>query len=216
MKKVILDIGANSGYFSEYILINDNSSNVIAFEPNPKFEPNLRTISKSFYGRFNYELKAVANINGIGRFNFTVDPSGQLSSMLLPNPLGLWDNYSRKFSLKFKTRNVPICNGKFIAQKYGKEIYLCKIDVQGSDIFVARNLLKALNIKFLIIEFQTSSLRNESMYIDQKNCHQSRGSLVKLRKEEEGDPVHNTLFLQMVTELSIQVLQSTVQRSTFH
>jgi FkbM family methyltransferase len=40
MKKVILDIGANSGYFSEYILINDNSSNVIAFEPNPKFEPN--------------------------------------------------------------------------------------------------------------------------------------------------------------------------------
>jgi FkbM family methyltransferase len=178
MQKVILDIGANSGYFSEYILRNDNSSKVIAFEPNPKFQPNLETISKSFYGRFNYEMKAVANINGVGRFNFTVDPSGQLSSMLKPNPLGLWDSYSRKFSLKFNSQKVSICNGKFIEQKYGKEIYLCKIDVQGSDIFVARNLLKSLNIKFLVIEFQTSSLQSESMYVDQKNSLVDLGKLI--------------------------------------
>jgi FkbM family methyltransferase len=178
VQKVILDIGANSGYFSEYILINDKSSKVIAFEPNPKFQPNLESISKSFYGRFDFKLKAVADINGTGQFNFTVDPSGQLSSMLKPNPLGLWDNYSRKFSLKFSTKKVSICNGKFIEQNYGKEIYLCKIDVQGSDIFVARNLLQSLNIKFLVIEFQTSSLQNESMYIDQQNSLVNLANLI--------------------------------------
>jgi len=176
MQKIILDIGANSGYFSKFMLINDNSLKVIAFEPNSKFQPNLESISKTFSGRFIYEMKAVANINGVGRFNFTVDQNSQLSSLLKPNPQGLWDSYSRKFNLKFNTREVQICNGKSILQKYGKEIYFCKIDVQGSDVLVAHNLLKYLDIKFLLIEFQTSSLRNESMYFDQKN------SLVNLAK----------------------------------
>jgi len=177
MKKIILDIGANSGQFSEYVLKNLKQSKVIAFEPNSRFEPGFKTLCKKYNDRFDYEIKALADFNGTKTFYFTVDPSQQLSSLLKPNPAGLWDDYSKLYSINnFKASKVLTCNGKFIKQKYGKKIYLAKIDVQGSDISVARNLLLNLDINFLIIEFQSSSLKKESMYIGQNN------SLVELAK----------------------------------
>ena len=63
MRKVILDIGANSGSFSQYILENVNEAKVIAFEPNPKFEPNFKTLLEIYEGRFYYEIKAVSSIS---------------------------------------------------------------------------------------------------------------------------------------------------------
>lgn len=177
MKKIILDIGANSGQFSEYVLKNFKNSKVIAFEPNSKFEPSFKTLLKNYEDRFDYEIKALSDFNGTENFYFTVDPSQQVSSLLKPNPVGLWDSYSKLYSINnFKASKVLTCNGKFIEQKYGKKIYLAKIDVQGSDISVARNLLSNLDINFLIIEFQSSSLQNESLYVGQKN------SLVELAK----------------------------------
>lgn len=96
-------------------------------------------MQKDYKGRFNYEIKAVSNFTGLSKFYFTVDPSQQLSSLLKPNPLGLWDGYSKLFSINdYKTSEVLTCDGKFIKQKYGGEIYLAKIDIQGSDISVAR------------------------------------------------------------------------------
>ncbi len=177
MKKTILDIGANSGLFSEYVLKNLKNAKVIAFEPNSKFETSFKTLLKNYEGRFDYEIKAVSNFTGSSKFYFTVDPSQQLSSLLKPNPLGLWDGYSKLFSINdYKTSQVLTCDGKFIKQKYGEEIYLAKIDIQGSDISVARNLLLNLDIDFLIIEFQASSVQNESVYVGQEN------SLVDLSK----------------------------------
>lgn len=177
MNKIILDIGANSGLFSEYMLKSFNDVKVIAFEPNLRFEPNFKNLVKSYESRFNYEIKAISEVTGIAQFYFTIDPAQQLSSMLKPNPTGLWDVYSKTFNIKnFKASNISTCNGEFIKDKYGKKIYLAKIDVQGTDISVARNLLSNLDIKFLLIEFQASSLENESVYVGQKN------SLVELSK----------------------------------
>ena len=177
MKKLILDIGANSGLFSEYFLKNLKNTKVVAFEPNPKFEPNFKTLSKEYKDRFIYEIKAVSNYTGSSDFHFTIDPSQQLSSLLRPNPHGLWDGYSKLFSINdFKTSKVLTCDGKFIRQKYGKQVYLAKIDIQGSDISVARSLLTNLDINFLVIEFQASSLKGESVYVGQEN------SLVSLSK----------------------------------
>lgn len=177
MQKIILDIGANSGLFSEYVLKNLKSAKVIAFEPNSKFETSFKALIKEYEGRFEYEIKAVSNFTGSSEFYFTVDPSQQLSSLLKPNPLGLWDDYSKLFSINdYKTSKVLTCDGRFIKQKYGREIYLAKIDIQGSDISVARNLLLNLDIDFLIIEFQASSIQNESVYVGQEN------SLVDLSK----------------------------------
>ena len=175
--KIILDIGANSGQFSEYMLKSFNDVKVIAFEPNLRFEPNFKNLAESYKSRFNYEIKAISEVTGTAQFYFTIDPAQQLSSMLKPNPTGLWDVYSRTFNIKnFKTSNISTCNGEFIKDKYGKKIYFAKIDVQGTDISVARNLLSDLNIEFLLIEFQASSLENESVYIEQKN------SLIELSK----------------------------------
>lgn len=177
MNRIILDIGANSGQFSEYMLKSFNDVKVIAFEPNLRFEPNFKNLAESYEGRFDYELKAISEVIGKSQFYFTIDPSQQLSSMLKPNPTGLWDVYSKTFNIKnFKTSNISTCNGEFIKDKYGKKIYLAKIDVQGTDISVARNLLSDLEIEFLLIEFQASSLENESVYVGQKN------SLVELSK----------------------------------
>jgi FkbM family methyltransferase len=177
MRKVILDIGANSGLFSEYILQNVNEAKVIAFEPNPKFEPNFKTLLEIYEDRFSYEIKAVSSLIGSSEFFFTVDPSQQLSSLLKPNPLGLWDNYSKTHSIHdFKSSTVSTCDGKYIKREYGSEVYLAKIDIQGSDISVARNLLSNLDLDFLIIEFQASSLQEESVYVGQENSlvHLSR------------------------------------------
>jgi FkbM family methyltransferase len=177
VKKIVLDIGANSGQFSEYVLKNFKNSKVIAFEPNSRFEPRFKNLLKNYEGRFDYEIKALSNFNGTDKFYFTIDPSEQLSSLLKPNPVGLWDSYSKLYSINnVKASKVLTCNGKFIKQKYGGEIYLAKIDVQGSDISVARDLLSNLDINFLIVEFQSSSLKNESVYLGQKN------SLVELSK----------------------------------
>ena len=177
VNKIILDIGANSGQFSEYMLKSFNDVKVIAFEPNLRFESNFKNLVKSYESRFNYEIKAISEVTGTAQFYFTIDPAQQLSSMLKPNPTGLWDVYSKTFNIKnFKASSISTCNGEFIKDKYGKKIYLAKIDVQGTDISVARNLLSNLDIKFLLIEFQASSLENESVYVGQKN------SLVELSK----------------------------------
>lgn len=177
MEKLILDIGANSGLFSEYFLKNLENTKVVAFEPNQKFESIFKTLSKEYNNRFIYEIKAVSNYTGSSDFHFTVDPSQQLSSLLKPNLNGLWDGYSKLFSINdFKTSKVMTCDGKFIRKKYGKKVYLAKIDIQGSDISVARNLLTNLDINFLVLEFQASSLKSESVYVGQEN------SLVSLSK----------------------------------
>ena len=177
MQRIILDIGANSGTFSEYMLSMFDDVKVIAFEPNLRFESDFKTLSKFYESRFEYELKAVSASTGKREFYLAVDPSQQLSSFHRPNPIGLWDNYTKTFNIKeFMATKVSTCNGKYIRDKYGRKIFMVKIDVQGSDVSVARNLLSYLDINFLVIEFQASSLPEESVYIGQKN------SLVELSK----------------------------------
>jgi FkbM family methyltransferase len=56
VRKTILDIGANSGLFSEYVLKNLKNAKVIAFEPNSKFEISFKALQKDYKGRFKYEI----------------------------------------------------------------------------------------------------------------------------------------------------------------
>jgi FkbM family methyltransferase len=180
MHKIILDIGANSGYFSKYLLEKSNIFKVIAFEPNRKFSADFEALKLEYNERFDYEFKAVASTNSYAKFYHMSDPNQQISSTLIPNKKGEWNEYTKKNHLsQISSSIVETCNGKYIKFFFGPKIYMAKIDTQGTDISVARNLLSNLQIDFILLEFQATSIKSEFSYKAQKNSLNDLTQIIK-------------------------------------
>jgi hypothetical protein len=56
---------------------------------------------------------------------------------------------------------------------------MAKIDTQGTDISVARNLLSNLQIDFILLEFQATSIKSEFSYKAQKNSLNDLTQIIK-------------------------------------
>ena len=180
MHKIILDIGANSGYFSKYILEKWNVFRVIAFEPNRRFSADFEVLKLEYKERFDYEVKAVTSTNSYAKFYHMSDPNQQINSTLIPNRKGEWNEYTKKNHLsQINSSTVETCNGRYIKNFFGSKIYMVKIDTQGTDISIARNLLSNLRIDFILLEFQATSIKSEFSYKAQKNSLNDLAQIIK-------------------------------------
>ena len=180
MYKIILDIGANSGYFSKFLLEKSNIFKVIAFEPNRKFSADFKALKLEYNERFEYVFKAVTSTNSYAKFYYMSDPNQQINSTLVPNSKGEWNEYTKKYHLsQISSSTVETCNGRYIKNFFGSKIYMAKVDTQGTDISITRNLLSNLQIDFILLEFQATSIESEFSYKAQKNSLNDLAKMIK-------------------------------------
>ena len=161
---LIIDIGANNGEYSEYILKNSNY-NVIAFEPLSKSFHILKKLKQRFSKRFT-------------AFNYALSNKKGKTSIYYDNKNTIWANLDKEVNkIKYLKNNnkKKICkidtldnffkkNKKFFLKK----VKLIKIDVEGHEYEVIEgsgNLIKKLKPKYIQIEYNWHHLiKNRNLY----------------------------------------------------
>jgi FkbM family methyltransferase len=140
---VMLDVGANFGYFSLLWAAARPDNHVMAFEPSPVVLPHLKrnVLVNQLASQIKVRGEAVTNRAGELKFNVCTD-CGQLGwGKLMP------DDYETEFT-------VPTVRLEDAAADVD-EIAFVKIDVQGVDewaVLGAEGLLRSRRIKYLIWE----------------------------------------------------------------
>ena len=162
--KICLDIGANVGKYSSYLLQN-SSAKIIAFEPMPKTFNELSKIRKNYSDRFfvyNIGLghkKTMKNIyydkNNLQWANFNPEV----------NKIDYLKNNKRKIRCSLNTLDNFVKKNKKI---FNSRIDLIKIDTEGFELEVlkgAKKTIKKLKPKYIQIEYNWHHLfKNINLY----------------------------------------------------
>ena len=162
--KICLDIGANVGKYSSYLLEN-SSAKIIAFEPMPKSFTELNKIKKNYSNRF-----FIYNI-GLGdkkvRKNINFDKNNLQWANFNPevNKIDYLKNNKRKIRCSLNTLDNFVKKNKKI---FNSRIDLIKIDTEGFELEVlkgAKKTIKKLKPKYIQIEYNWHHLfKNINLY----------------------------------------------------
>jgi len=162
--KICVDIGANKGEYSRFILEKTNS-NVIAFEPLPCVFEDLVTLKSKFPDRFNIINKGVGDCEGVfqlffGEKSYLASFSKEASSIGY-----VGDNNTKSIQVE-----VITLDGYF-SQNFENEIDeldLLKIDTEGFEYEVligAEITIRRLRPKFIQIEYNWHQMfKSHSLY----------------------------------------------------
>lgn len=143
---IFLDIGSNIGYFSLVAGKNEKSYKIFSIEPNPKVKKYL---DKNLYYNFpknKYKTYNFAISKRVGSLNFYINNFDSGSSSLIKK------NKNEK-TIKIKSNNYKLFNE--IAKNYPKKNVVVKIDVEGKDLEVLKEIKKSKlfqNIVYIYIE----------------------------------------------------------------
>lgn len=164
---IILDVGANDGWFSKVVFRFRKDLKIIAFEPLPSMIKSLNEIKKlnKMFEFYNWAIGAE-----IGHVEISEYGTEGLSSIK-----GLQKEYeydSRHFNTSLKnTYNVEVNTiDNFIENKLIQNDLCLKIDTQGYEFEVlkgAEKTLKSGQIKFIIIELMTVKKYNDAKLYDE-------------------------------------------------
>lgn len=148
--KVIFDVGANIGLYTDHCIKIYPNAKYFLFEPNYK---NFKFLKEKYkildnVKIYNYAISDKNKKNGILYSNF--NGSGY-ASLIRRNLL------HRKINMKKIKENIKtITLENFIIKNKIKNIDLCKIDVEGLELNVLQGINKKINIVNLI-QFEISS-----------------------------------------------------------
>lgn len=147
---VVVDVGAFEGVFSRAVLDCRPDARVIAIEPHPgTFE---RLVSTS--GTLGVECHNVAAADSEGTAFLFDYPDGGGSSHASMEPRTMQEIHgSEQESVRVNTIRL----GPFLATLEATEVFLAKIDVEGSELQVLRGLFSdqgpLVRVRHLIVEF---------------------------------------------------------------
>jgi len=194
--KICLDIGANVGKYSSYLLEN-SSAKVIAFEPIPKTFKKLIKIKKNYSNRF-----FIFNI-GLGekktKKNIYYDKSNLQWANFNPevNKIDYLKNNKNQIKCSLDTLdNFTKKNKKIINSR----IDLVKIDTEGFELEVlkgAEKTIKKFKPKYIQIEynwhhlFKNTNLYYFSRYLKNYNTYKILPFSKRLLKINTERPEHN-------------------------
>lgn len=194
--KLCIDVGANVGRYSKYILEN-SSSKVIAFEPIQKSFRKLQNIKKLFNNRF-YIFKI-----GLGdkksRQTIYYDAKNLQWANFNPevNKINYLKNNNKKIECKVDTLDNFLKKNKKILEK---KIDLIKIDTEGYEFEVlkgAHNTIKKFKPKFIQLEynwhhlFKNINLYYFSKYLKDYDVYKILPFSKNLMKVDPERPEHN-------------------------
>lgn len=162
--KYCIDIGANKGNFSKYLLENTNSE-VIAFEPLPKAFAHLNNLENEYPNRFTAINKGVGEFSTMLDLNFGAEDSEFASFSKEVNKI----SYVGSNNIHSISVEVIRMDDYFIKHiENSIEIDLLKIDTEGFEFEVLKGALKLIERckpKFIQIEFNWHQLfKDVSLY----------------------------------------------------
>jgi len=158
-KQVILDIGANVGFFTFYSLLKSPNAKIISVEADTK---NFNILYRNIYGNnLNTQVqllnKAVFTKKGKVKFYSSVNNTG-------------WSSiYNKRGAKHGECLNIETIKISEIVTKYKlKNVDVCKIDVEGAeyDIILNDRFLDKFKIKKLFIEVDQNP-RDDRFTLDQ-------------------------------------------------
>jgi FkbM family methyltransferase len=159
-----IDVGANIGKYSKFILMNSKSK-IIAFEPSKMCFKELNRLKKKFPNKINIFYFGLGNNNK--NLNLYYDKKNSL-----------WSNYNPQVQNIYYLKNTNLIEKSKIKKldkvyndnkkKFNLDITLLKIDTEGYEYDVllgARNFIKNKKPKYIQIEYNWHHLfKNISLY----------------------------------------------------
>ena len=171
---IVIDVGANKGDFSGYLLSQNENLRIFAFEPNTReCDESLNSISERYPSNFTYIPKAIARANGIAKLFAPQVLDGQVGSLLEINRNGAWHIGLREKIAEEKGDEfieVETCTVEDFSKLYEvQNIDFVKIDTQGTDLDILEDFLRRCNVKVAVVEIEINSDIRLSHYLDSKN-----------------------------------------------
>jgi FkbM family methyltransferase len=136
---VVLDVGANIGYYSLYVL--PRISGVHAFEPDPRA---LTVLRANVAGHANAHIHSLAVSKGTGKSFFILEPNSEVSHLADPS--------TQPSDERCDIEVTTIDN--FVAER-GLRITGIKIDVEGADLDVIEGAVRTLESQFPLVLTET-------------------------------------------------------------
>lgn len=158
-----IDIGANNGSFSKFILEKSENCKVIAFEPLPKCYEKLLILKDEYPERFMPVNMGVADKGSILELNFGDEDSEFASFSKEINKI----SYVGESNVN-KINVEVISLDKYFSELHVDTIDFIKIDTEGFEYEVLKGATKTIDSfkpKFIQIEFNWHQLfRNVTLY----------------------------------------------------
>jgi FkbM family methyltransferase len=136
---VVLDVGANIGYYSLYML--PRTSAIHAFEPDPR---PLAVLRSNLAGHLNAEAHALAIGKCIGKSSFILEPNSEVSHLAASSA------QQNEELLEVDVTTID----HFVAER-DLQITGIKIDVEGADLDVIEGAVKTLESQSPLILTET-------------------------------------------------------------
>lgn len=162
---IIIDVGANDGWFAKIVFRFSPFTKVISFEPLKSMIPDLSDL-KNTYSNYDYENLALGeNVSEIMINEFN---TAGLSSLKQLNAAYSYDQTEFDSSIK-KQYTVQVTTlDLYVKSKNINDKICLKIDTQGFELEVLKgslNLLKTNQIEVIIIELMLiEKYKNASLY----------------------------------------------------
>ena len=171
---IVIDVGANKGDLSAYLLSQKENFRVFALEPNSlECAESLNSISELYPSNFIYIPKAISRTNGVAKLFAPQVLDGQVGSLLEINSGGAWhSDVSEKFAgdKRIQFMEVETCTVENFSRIYDvHSIDFLKIDTQGTDLDILEDFLKCCNVKVAVVEIEINSDIGLSHYLGSKN-----------------------------------------------
>ena len=147
--KFCLDIGANRGDYSRYLLNNSNAK-VIAFEPLPFLKKDLLKLQNKFKGRFVFFNFGLGNVKKNDFIYYDKKNLQWANFNPEVNKIDYLKNNKKKIKLKIEKLDDILKKNRKL---FSKKINLIKIDTEGYELEVlqgSKNSIKKLKPDYIV------------------------------------------------------------------
>lgn len=155
--QLILDIGANQGYYSLKVKSYAPNCKIIAFEPNPlMYDALLKNIKSNNVQMFESENVAIADKDGF--INLEIVPQiGAIGGKSIKIPERKWmkDEFIR--NINAKTLALDTVFNKYKIDK----VDILKIDVEGMEVEILSNCHNLDKVERLVIEYHSEKIKEQ-------------------------------------------------------
>jgi FkbM family methyltransferase len=195
-----LDVGANIGYYSLYML--PKAGKTYAFEPDPRMREMLELVLN---GRKSVEIVPNAVGHGDGKAIFTMESAGEVSHLA--------DDRTSNSSQNIEIDVITL--DSFVSERHIANVGAIKIDVEGFDYFVVAGSTFVMGSQRPVILteakaesrlFDLIEAANYGVWAFVKSINSRRIPFVQIRRGEGNLPNTKMLFLLPLEKSAAAIL----------